>query len=72
MSVSKNQRYGRWLVVRDAARDEHGRARVVVRCVCGTEAIVLSNALQRGNTNGCRSVTCRKQFESSRKAEGES
>ncbi len=67
--LQKNQRYGRWSVVRAAARDSHGRLRAVVRCLCGTEAIVLENALRRGNTSGCKSVTCRKSWEASHVAQ---
>lgn len=61
--IQKNARFGRWVVVRSASRDVHGRQRSVVRCQCGTEAIVLDNALQRGNTRGCKSVKCRKDWE---------
>lgn len=61
--VQRGQKFVRWTVVRSASRDDRGRTRTVVRCICGTEAIVLDDALKRGNTNGCRSVTCRKQHE---------
>lgn len=61
--IERNSRWGRWQVVRPAAKDQRGRARSVVRCICGTEAIVLDHALKRGNTRGCRSVTCRKGWE---------
>ncbi len=63
--VQKNMQFCRWTVVRAASSDSHGRARTVVRCKCGTEAIVLENALKRGNTSGCKSVTCRKKWEAS-------
>lgn len=67
--VPRNSRWGRWQVVRPASNDSHGRARTVVRCVCGTEAIVLNHALQSGNTKGCRSVTCRNAWEASQTKE---
>ena len=63
MIPDRGSRWGRWQVVRPAAKDSMGRARSVVRCVCGTEAIVLDHALTRGNTKGCRSVSCRRQWE---------
>lgn len=65
--IERNSRWGRWQVVRPAAKDHLGRARTVVRCICLTEAIVLNHALKRGNTTGCRSVTCRKNWEASQK-----
>lgn len=61
--IDRNSRWGRWQVVRAAARDNIGRSRSVVRCICGSEAIALNHALKRGNTKGCRSVTCRKGWE---------
>lgn len=61
--LERGSRWGRWQVVRPAARDQLGRVRSVVRCICGTEAIVLNHALKTGNTKGCRSVTCRKGWE---------
>lgn len=61
--LPKGERYGRWSVIRAASKDHHGRVRSVVRCICGTEAIVLDNALRREHTKGCRSVTCRRAWE---------
>lgn len=62
-TVEPNSRWSRWQVVRSASRDQLGRARSVVKCICESEAIVLNDALVRGNTKGCRSATCRKSWE---------
>jgi hypothetical protein len=69
--VDRNSRWGRWQVVRPASNDNLGRARSVVRCVCGTEAIVLNHALRSQNTRGCRSVTCRTGWEAAQAANKE-
>lgn len=58
-TAKKGEAYGRWNVVRGAAKDNHGRTRVVVSCVCGAEAIVLESALVNGHTTGCKKVACR-------------
>jgi hypothetical protein len=62
-AIEPGDRFSRWSVVRSAAKDQHGRSRTVVRCICRTEAIVLVDALTRGNTKGCKSVLCRKKWE---------
>ncbi len=43
--VRRGQRYGARVVIRETTPDEHGRKRVVVRCECGGEMIVLASAL---------------------------
>lgn len=63
MSIEIGSTWGRWTVVKHAppARryGESGtRARVVVRCVCGTERPVFASDLQSGKTRGCRSHEC--------------
>lgn len=56
----------RWLVVRHAtpAQRNVGRplwqARVVVRCVCGTQRIVWEWDLVHGRSRGCPSAACRR------------
>lgn len=65
--LDRASRWGRWQVVRPGASDSLGRSRSVVRCICGSEALVLNHALKKNNTTGCRSALCRKKWEDANK-----
>lgn len=60
--VQVGQRFGRYEVVRYAAPTQDGggrmRSSVMVRCVCGTEAVVQERRLKAGESAGCSSKRC--------------
>lgn len=46
-------RYEMFTFIRLHDRTQHGAARWVARCDCGTEKVVIANAVRNGNTKSC-------------------
>lgn len=75
--VEKDERVGRWLVIRAAPSmqrrpsGDRMRRRVTVRCVCGTEATVFVEDLDGGLSRGCRSNLCRVRHQVAEELKGE-
>ena len=63
-SAEPGQTFGRWTVIRRAtpfeppSRRPKTRARVLARCVCGAEKLLMARDLTSGRAGGCASVAC--------------
>lgn len=56
MSATIGERFGRLVVVAEVERSAHGKPRVLVRCDCGGERVVLLPSLRSGRTTSCGCV----------------
>jgi hypothetical protein len=61
--IVRGQRFGRWLVMRETTPTSGPvtRRRLVVRCVCGRESIVVLGNLTSGHSTGCASRRCQNE-----------
>ena len=56
-----DQRFGKWVVIRQAKRDRHYNRRWLCRCDCGRERIVIGSCLRSGKSKGCQSCQVKQQ-----------
>jgi hypothetical protein len=47
------QRFGRWIVEREAGLDKHGSYMWLCKCDCGNEKVVNGQLLRRGKSRSC-------------------
>lgn len=54
MSINVGETYGRWTVIGSGVPGTHNtRRKVLCRCVCGTERLVMANSLSSGKSGSC-------------------
>jgi len=49
----RGNRYGKWLVLKEAPRGSDRQTRWFCRCDCGTEKVICGATLRRGNSKSC-------------------
>lgn len=63
-NIRPGQKFGRWTVLDEADRDNHGKRRYGCRCVCGQVRVIARSSLLTGNSESCGCL--RSEFHSNR------
>jgi hypothetical protein len=51
--VTTGEKFNRWTVIKEVARDKHKRRMILCRCECGTEKVVPLTYLRSGESKSC-------------------